>query len=71
MSYLAPIIIRVKCLNNQKTHYLYGLDDTDCLFGIYSFVEREMYRIYGKSAIYLTFAISIDYDYKLFKNLPL
>lgn len=62
--YLTRIVVHVKCLNNHKTHLFYDLDDSDCLFGIYCFVERKMYELYGKSAKYLTFDISIDYNYK-------
>lgn len=62
--YLTPIVVNVKCLNNHKSHVFYNLDDSDCLFGIYCFVERQMYKIYGKLAKDLTFDISIDYNYK-------
>lgn len=68
MKYLTTIIVHVKCLNDGKTYSFYDLDDSDCIFGIYSFVEAKMFQIYNTSAPYLTFDISIDYDYKLFKN---
>lgn len=68
MKYLSTIVIQVKCLNDNKSYSFYDLDDSDSIFGIYAFVETKMFQIYGTSAPYLTFDISIDYDYKLFKN---